>query len=332
MRYRKANHHRSDRPAAGIPGSLPGRAREADHILEQSLTLARHETPAPASAFDSLRALVESRATRRPEKENSIMLGFKYLLASNRKLSLAVVTSALVLAFITLVPFEYQRTIGYEATYASADPASRVNPTELATVLKGLGYRDIEIRVAKESAGERCTIKGLPSRSAVREATAVLAGMTGFEGEPSVKPMVETVSGSLYAQVACELRAADFDFNFEGKTDEEIKSMILERLAAQGCANANVTVDRIGTSTSGEPRLKITVRMGESGAGGVKCSLDDLNLDDLDIQDKTKTDAEVKALIEQRLAARGVTDVQVTVTTNADGRREAMLMKKKDCR
>lgn len=259
------------------------------------------------------------------------MLGVKYLFASNRKLSLAVVTSALVFAFITLVPFEYHRTIGYEASFASADMAGRVNPTELTNVLKGLGYRNVEISVAKELDGARCIVKGLPSRSAVREATAVLAGMAGFEGEPSVTPMVETVSGSLYAQVACELRADAFNFKFEGKTDEEIKSMIQERLTAQGCTNAVVSIDRIGTSPSGEPKLKITVRMGEGSTDGAKCSLDDLNLDDLDIQDKTKTDTEIKALIEQRLASRGITGMQVTVTTQADGRRAAMIASGKGC-
>jgi len=332
MRYRKANHHLSDHLTAGPTGPQSGRAREAEHILERSLTQARLETPVPTSAFDALRAQVESRATLHPGKENSIMFRLKYLFTANRKLSLAVVTSALVFAFITLVPFEYHRTIGYEASFASADMVGRVNPTELTNVLKALGYRDVEISMAKESEGARYIIKGLPSRSAVKEATAVLAGMAGFEGEPTVTPMVETVSGSLYAQVACELRPDAFDFKFEGKTDEEIKTMIRERLAAQGCANANVTVDRIGTSTSGEPRLKITVRMGESGAGGAKCSLDDLNLDDLDIQDKSRTDAEIKALIEQRIAARGITGVQVTVTTQADGRRSAMITSSKDCK
>ena len=262
------------------------------------------------------------------------MLGFKYLFASNRKLSLAVVTSVLVFAFITLVPFEYQRTIGYEASFASADLAGRVNPTEITSVLKALGYKDVEISVAKAPDGARCIIKGLPSRSAVKEAAAVLAGMTGFEGEPSVTPMVETVSGSLYAQVACQLGTSIFDFDFNGKTQDQIKSMIQERLVGQGCTNAVVSVDSVGTSTSGEPQFKIKVRMGGSGTGGAKCDLDDpnFNLDDLDIQDKTKTDAEIKALIEQRLAARGITDTRVTVTTQASGRRTAMITSSKDCK
>ena len=293
---------------------------------------ARNEIPAPPSSFSAVRAQVESRGASRLEKENSIMSGIKYALVANRKLSLAVVSSVLVFAFITLVPFEYQRTIGYEATFAGVDPAGRLDPAELAGVLKALGYDHIEIKMAGEAGGSACVIKGLPSRSAVQEATAVLAGMAGFDGEPSVTPMVETVSGSLYAQVASDLGLGAFDFDFKGKTDEEIKSMILERLAAQGCSNASVSVDRIGTSTTGEPRLKITVRMGDSGAGAAKCSLDELNLDDLDIQDKSKTDAEIQALIEQRIAARGITDVRVTVTTQADGRRSAMITSSKDCK
>lgn len=260
------------------------------------------------------------------------MLGIRNLFAANRKLSFAVVTSALVFAFITLVPFEYQHTIGYEAIYAGASLTGRVNTIELTTILKGLGYKNVEINLTKVPNATLCTIKGLPSRSAVNEATAVLAGMAGFEGEPSVTPMVETVSGSLYAQVAGELRPDVFNFKFEGKTDEEIKAMIEERLAAQGCTNTTVSVERLGTSANGEPRLKIRVGVGDGSTGTPKCSLDDLNLDDLDIQDKTKTDAEIKALVEERIAARGITDVQVTVTTNAEGHRSIMLASGKGCK
>jgi hypothetical protein len=334
MRYRKANHRESENPtsASVARGQLAGRTREAEHILEQSLAAARAETPSPASAFRVLRTRLESREALRPAKENPIMSGLKYLLTGRRKLSLAVVTSVAAFAFVTLVPFEYQRTVGYEATFAGIDLANQVSPGYLSGVLKTLGYEDVDVNLVVGAGEARCVIRGLPSHHAVREATAILAGMTGFDREPSVTPMIETVSGSLYAQVKSELNLDDLSFDFKGKTDEEIKAMILQRLAAQGCMNADVTVDRIGTAVNGEPRLKIRVRVGESGTDPAQCPLDGVGLDDIDIQDKTKTDAEIKALIEQRLAGQGITDAQVSVTTDTDGKRAAKITMKKDCK
>ena len=338
MRYRKANHRGNEHQAAESVArrQLAGRTREAEHILEQSLAAARADTPAPASAFSVLRTRLESRETLRPAKENHIMSGLKYLLTGRRKLSFAVVTSVVVFAFVTLVPFEYQRTVGYEATFAGIDLANHVSPGHLSGVLKTLGYEGVEVNLVVGAGEARCIIRGLPSRHAVQEATAILAGMTGFDGEPSVTPMIETVSGSLYAQVKSELNLDNLldnaGFNFKGKTDEEIKAMILERLTAQGCTNAAVSVDRSDTTPSGEPGLKIRVRVGGSGTHPALCPLDTAGLDDINIQDKTKTDAEIEALIEQRLAADGITDAQVSVTTDADGKRAAKITIKKDCR
>ena len=229
------------------------------------------------------------------------MFGLRHLLTGRRKLSFAVVTSVLAFVFVTLVPFEYQRTVGYEATFVGIDLAQPVSPGHLRGVLKTHGYENVDVNFVMGPGEARCVIRGLPSRHAVREATAILAGMTGFDWEPTVTPMVETVSGSLFAQAKSELNPDnlldDVGFDFRGKTDEEIKAMILQRLATQGCTNAAVTVDRVGTTPSGEPGLRIRVRVGESGTAPALCPLDNVGLDDINVQDTTRTDAEVKALI-----------------------------------
>jgi hypothetical protein len=338
MRYRNVNDPMNDPPAdgRGARSELAGRKLEAEHILDQSLAAARRETPAPASEFSTLRAQLELRATRQPTRGNSIMSEIRHIGTGRPRLSFAVVTAVVAFAFITLVPFEYQRTVGYEATFVGIDLAQPVSPGHLSSVLKTLGYENVDVNFVMGPGEARCVITGLPSRHAVQEASAVLAGMIGFDGEPSVTPMIETVSGSLFAQVQSELNLDNLlenaGFDFKGKTDEEIKAMILERLAAQGCTDAAVTVDHSDTTPSGEPGLRIRVRVGKSDTDPALCPLDSVGLDDIDVQDKTKTDAEIKALIEQRLAGQGITDAQVSVTTDADGRRVAQITMKKDCK
>lgn len=259
------------------------------------------------------------------------MSALSYMVTVRRKLSLAVVSSALVFAFLTLVPFEYQRTMGYDATFSGIDVERCVDPVHLTGVLKTLGYENVVVNLVVDAGKASLAIKKLPTRYAIREVTGVLAGITGYEGEPIVLPVLTTVSGSLYAQVKSELALDDFDLEIEGKSDEEIKAMVLEQLKERGWANAVVNVERLATSTSEDPKIKITIRVGESGADVPKCKIADFDIGDIDIHDMSKTDVEITALIEQRLLAKGITDAKVSVTTNADGKRSAKIALQSDC-
>ena len=326
MRYRKANH-----TVTGDPGayeSLTDRSREAERILGQSLDTARGEAPGPVTSFAILRTLVESRARRHASsKESRFMSAIKQPLTAHRKLSFGIVSAVLVFAFATLVPFEYQQTIGYQATFAGIDPSSGLNAELLEGVLDALGYQDTEFDLHTVSDELRCRIRDLPSRYAAREVAAAIASVIGFAVKPEVEPQMETVSGSLYAQVKCELSNID-DFDFEGKTEEEIKTEIERRLAAQGCDSATVTV-RTMDAADGKEKRQICVQVrDESGTSGAICSAG--FFDGLDVDAKDKTDAEVEAEIRKHLEAKGQTNVEVSVTTRADGRRRIEIKCKPD--
>ena len=318
MRYRKANH-----TVTGDPGayeSLTDRSREAERILGQSLDTARGEAPGPVTSFAILRTLVESRAQRHASsKESRFMSAIKQPLTAHRKLSFGIVFAVLVFAFATLVPFEYQRTIGYQATFAGIDPATGLNLARLESALGALGYDDAEFGLHATSSGVTCQVSGLPSRYAVREVSAAMAGMAGFDGEPKVAPIIETVSGSLYAQVKCELSDFD-DIDFKGKTDQEIKAEIEKRLAARGCTGVTVQVISQGDDGTGEQRqIMVKINDGSGDNDGGLCN--NLFLDDIGFDDTTKTDQELEQEVAKRLAAAGKPNAGVSVTTRTDGKR-----------
>ncbi len=322
MHYRRAINTGSDDPHTSE--RLSGRAREAERILDQSLDAARGAAPGPVTSLETLRTQVESRARRlTASQENTIMSAITKPLHAHRKLSFGVVFAVLVFAFATLVPFEYQRTIGYQATYAGIDPAAGISLDRLESTLLALGYDDAEFGLQTSDNGITYRISSLPSRFAVRAVTAAMAGMTGFTGEPEITPLVETVSGSLYAQVKCELGDLD-DIKFEGKTDDEIKSEIKKRLADHGCPDATVEVRTLDDYSLDDKReIVIKVKDGPGPDAGFLCN--GLFLEDLDLNDSSKTDAELKEYIERRLEAAGKSNVDVSVKTRPDGKRRIEL-------
>jgi hypothetical protein len=327
MRYRKANHTETIDPR--VDKSLTDRAREAERILGQSLDAAKGEAPGPVTSFAILRTLVESRTRRHASsKESRFMSAIKHPLITHRKLSFGIVFAVLVFALATLVPFEYQRTIGYQATFAGIDPAAGLNLARLENALGALGYDDAEFGLHATSSGVTCQISGLPSLYAVSEVSAAMAGMAGFDGEPDVAPMIETVSGSLYAQVKCELGDFD-DFDFKGKTDEEIKAEIEKRLAARGCTDVTVQVISQGDAGTGEQRqIMVKIKDGSGDKENDLCS--NLFLDDIGFDDTTKTDQELEQEVQKRLTSTGKPNAEVSVTTQADGKRRIEIKCKPD--
>jgi hypothetical protein len=324
MRY-----HTEKRPETDDGRELSGlsdRAREAERILSRSLAAAREEAPQTATPLTVVRAVVEARA-RSAAKENSLMSAIKRPFSMHPRLSLAVALGVLVFAFATLVPMEYQRTTGYEINLAGIDPAVGLNAELLEDMLSALGYEDTEFDIHSVSDELRCRVRDLPSRYAAREVAAAIASVTGFDGKPEITEQVETVSGSLYAQVKCELRDLD-DFDFEGKTEEEIKTEIEERLAAQGFYDAKVEVRTLENFGDEKREILIKIKKGPDSGDDFDCS--GLYLEGLDLDDESKSDIELEEEIEQRLADAGKPGVEVSVTTRADGKRRIEIKCKPD--
>lgn len=312
------------------------RATEAERILDDALAAARRETPHPASAFAVLRSRTEAHANT--AGEHTVMATITHSITRHRSLSYGVVFAALVFAFVTLVPFEYQRTIGYTVTYAGIEGGEEWTPDQFATLLEAIGCDNVDVQITPDGATRRCVIAGLPSRHAVREANGLMASAVGFDGQPTVTPEHETVSGSLFAQVKDELDmrtvlpAVFSDLDLKNKTDEEITTELRKRLEERGCASPDIRITTRGTNADGTPRREVMVKLRSDADTNACLPMAGIDLEDLNIQDPAKTDDEVIAQVEERLKQNGITDVKVSVLRDPNGERQIMIMKEKDCR
>lgn len=265
------------------------------------------------------------------------MSSFRNLFGRRPRLSLGLGAALAVILFVTLVPFSYQRTVGYEVSYD--DVTAMPSQTKgVIDALKSIGYERVSISEMVAGGRGDYTITGLPTREAAREAAAVFAQLTGVDAEPSIESVVETVSGSLYAQVRDGLIRIEVDAT--GKSDAELESEITAKLAANGFTNTQVQVTTApdgerhmeifvgddGSDPNKETEERIELKMGPGDDQTIGFNMghgaEDSEIRQLIDANKDLSDAELETLIEQKFAERGMPEVDVTVTTMADGKRD----------
>ena len=122
----------------------------------------------------------------------------------------------------------------------------------------------------------------------------------------------------MYAHAAAQIR--DLSISTAGRSDAEVEGEIRAQLETMGFLNPQVSFQR--SADGAEMRLEAKDPEGhliiaearhktEGGSGGPEPNLDIMMIDPQEL--KGKSDAEIQAIVERKLAERGITDAQVTV-------------------
>lgn len=306
-------------------------------LIETTLENARNDREEPATPFAEIRAKITADRGLKKEKENSIMSEVQKQIASHRRFSIALVVAVAVFAFVVLVPFSYDRTVGYNVAYTGLDSEYEFSPEMLKGILTSLGYERADVELTHNGSFVDYRISDLPSKTAAREASAAFASLSGYTGMPVITPIIKTVSGSLYAQAKDKL--VKIEIESKGKTDAEVRAEIEKKLAADGHSNPQVTVTtkpdgmreiRIGIEESSETgkkekRLEIIAKEDQP----IKIKEPSL---EISVDSKDKTNEEIREEIKQKLAAEGVKDADISVTTDSSGKRKIEIeVKREDC-
>jgi hypothetical protein len=311
--------------------SCPSCARlaSAERILASALRQEREAAPDPETPFNLFRSKVEALSQQRIIKEKSIMSRIKSELNRRPKLVAGFGLAVFVLLFVALVPFPYTKTVGYMATFNNIDNINKDGLQAFASALDIMGYGDAKLTINDNI----ITIANLPTREAAREAAAAFQRLTRIESDPAIIKMTEQRSGSIFAQAIEHQRTIEIDA--VGKTDAEIEAEIARKLSEAGY-QSDVTVT---TTADGQREIKIKMDKQDSDAVEqenivIKCG-DTNNIGfglpiKVDVDDEGKTDDEVCAEVKAKLAEQGVTDAQVTVSRDADGKRKVEVKVKRE--
>jgi hypothetical protein len=197
---------------------------------------------------------LESHPARTPRKERLRMAELTHKLSARKRLGFTLGIAVAALLFFVLVPFSYDRVVGYDLTISGIPAGQQIQTGTVIKALDALGIMGASVSVEYGTPEMAVHIMNLTDPDAARKASAAFTTVTGLKGETEIEPRVETVSGSLYAQVRDKLTV--IEVGTEGGTPEEVQAEIESKLAAMGFAEAkaDVTVDDSGTAT-----IQITV-------------------------------------------------------------------------
>jgi hypothetical protein len=279
----------------------------AEAILRAGLDNLKNESAEP-SDLAALRRQIEISSSG---KEQNIMSEIQNKIKAHPRFSLLFVSAMAVLIFVVLVPFSYQKTIGYQVEYAIGDVGQIPTAEALNSALGTIGYGDAKASFALSQNTGKCRISILPNMKAVRETQALFASIMGTFSSPEVSPVVEIVSGSLYAQAKDKIIKVEIDGT--NKTDQQIQDEIKAKLEAQGFKGSVVYIksdrDSLGLDSTKQIKFELNIK-GDGCAPGS-------NADLIQIDSRGKTPEQLKAEIQARLAEKGMPNAKIEVTGNS---------------
>ena len=295
----------------------------ADRQLSRLLHEAVNAETAPTTPISIVRQRIETIAAGGQRKDNRIMSNIFTQFRIHPRLGWSLALAVALFLFVSLVPFSYQRIAGYESTVAFNSPI-QIAPEHLKSALAAVGQSGVKVGLELTDAGSVFHLKGLPSQLAARQAVAVINSLAGTKGESQITPVYETISASLYAQARERLISIEIDGS--GMTDAEMENEISAKLTEAGLTPGQVSVT---TGSDGSRQISISANRDSGNTsdtcqvqlnvkGDSKFGLMMLNGQD----DGSMTDEELKADVRAKLAEQGITDAEVVVTRDAEGKRK----------
>jgi hypothetical protein len=298
----------------------------ADRLLNLALADARTRNDGNATPFADLRRGLTARFNKESGKERSLMSTARKQMKKHPKSSLGLALAAAVFVFVVLVPLPYNQIVGYEVNFRDADSGQDLPAEELENTLTILGYEQPAITVVSGGESGDHTVLFLPTESAAKEVSFAFQSLTGKSVEIVTRPVIRSVSASLYAQVRDKIR---IEVESKDKTDEQIKAEIEDKLKAQGFANPDVSVE---SKSDGMREVHIGIQ--DSSQAGEKEKQMEIMLPsdetirirepsvEISVDSEGKTDDEVRQEIEKKLAEQGIEDAEIKVSKDSEGNRQ----------
>jgi len=230
------------------------RLAAAAGLIDTALHTIRRDAGIPSTPLAELRARLQSHPADTPRKERLSMAELTHKLTGRKPLGLAIGVAVAALLFFVLVPFSYDRVVGYDLTISGLPSGQQIPAGTVVKALDALGVQGASVSTDYAANASAVHITNLTDADAVQKASAAFTTVTGLKGETKVTPRIESVSGSLYAQVREKLTM--IEVSTAGGTPEEVQAEIESQLEAMGFAGAkaDVTIDDTGTAT-----IQITV-------------------------------------------------------------------------
>jgi hypothetical protein len=228
----------------------PACARHAAAIrsLRQDFAAARQDYAEGGLPFPFLKTRVEaqvaSSASSMNKKEKSLMSTLMNNFKKRPKLTATIGVVALLTAFLALIPFTFERTVGYEVAVAGVDRDLALDSNKVSALLTKLGMQDAEVDVANCEATCNLIIKKLKSQEDADLVAAAFSAGDSVSIQCEVIKLSGEESGSLLNHVKKTIT-----LGAKGGADSgELHEILVERLGDACYGNAFVWMQCLSDS------------------------------------------------------------------------------------
>lgn len=232
------------------------RFAEAELALRRDMAI----TSKPDSDFEVPLATFRRRVERRlalavqpNQEEQTFMASITNSLRKKPRLGIGIATAVVVLLLGTLVPFTYDRTVGYEVAFAGVAPDVALDSEKIHDLLAKLGMEDAVVDVT--DCDVKCNMK-IGRLHSPEDAQLVLAAFHGWDAvEPDgeLRTVSESSTGNVFELAHNGVRV--IEFSSIGGSAQDIHRLLKERLGEEFDCNVFFFED----SATGEVNVDINV-------------------------------------------------------------------------
>jgi hypothetical protein len=189
-----------DRELIDHLNQCPACAREAAAAgtIRQMFAVASVNDMENVTPLYEQRLQIEARATRQQRPNVSAGMAKRERLKWRPVFGVGVAfVAAILIATLTLIPFQYDRTIGYEVAFAGVDRELVEEDERVCDMLSALGLIEAAVDFLGCDTTCKLTVFDLKSKQEVQLVVAAFAHVSPMDLTTDVIPVRATVSGSL---------------------------------------------------------------------------------------------------------------------------------------
>jgi len=208
-------------------------------------------------------AAMRDRRQSKNEKEKSIMTEIMNKARSKPTFSVGMAVFAVIIILSLVIPFKYDKTVGYEVAFAGVDKDLALDSDKINRLLDKLGVVDAVVDVADCDTTCKVYIKSLKSSDDANLVIAAFSDIDNVELLDDVKPIHVSTSGSIIRIAANEIMLDKSDT----KTAEELHHIIIEKLGVDCDLNSMIWMT---DTIEGEGDVKLNIAIGTcDSVGGI---------------------------------------------------------------
>ena len=223
---------------------------QAARALKRDLSLARPTDHDHAMSISELKAAVEQRAAQghtSQVKEYSLMATFSRSLRRRPKLSFGLAVAALFLIAAMLVPFSYNKTVGYEVAFAGVDKNLAMDSDKIQHLLIKLGVDNAKFDVS--DCTETCNLKiyDLKSTDDVKLIAAAFDEIGNVIRLDDIKEVCEDANGNIFHKITFDL-LHEGSGNIEFYSIDEAHKLLSQKFGDSLKAELNIWMSQDGST------------------------------------------------------------------------------------